>query len=152
MARNGQQEELRRAARVQVCCRVDVRQPHTVWTAVTQDLSVRGCRVAAPQSPRLGTRVRLTLSSDLFPEELSTAGEVVWASGGELGILFVRERRLRRGSLTPEQWVKRVLLHGRASEAPSPASAGAVDDVLPVVRVAADRHDAIPISPRRRSG
>jgi hypothetical protein len=140
------QEELRRSARVSVCCRVEVRQPHGVWTAVTQDLSPRGCRVSSAQTPRLGARLRLTLSSDLFPDELTTLGEVVWVSGAQLGILFVEEKR-RRGALSPAEWVRRVMQHGAAQEG---GAAAAPERVLPVVSALSQGGAAIPILSRRR--
>jgi hypothetical protein len=143
------QDELRRAPRVKVCCRVDVRQRHGVWTAVTEDLSARGCRVVSSQLPRLGSRLLISLSSDLFPDELSTEGEVVWVSGEQLGIVFLEEAK-RAGALSPAGWLQRVLEHGQPPE----RGAHAVGDrVVPVVRRGAPRNrPAIPIHSRRRSG
>jgi PilZ domain len=141
------QEELRRAPRVRVCCRVDVRQPHGVWSAVTDDLSARGCRIVTPQLPRLGSRLPLTLSSDLFADELATLGEVVWVSGEQLGVLFVEEAR-RSGSMSPAEWLRKVLTCGKPPD-PGGASQGAV---VPVVSSVRRRGSPISIRSRRRSG
>ncbi len=145
-------EELRRAPRIRVCCRVDVRQPHGVWSGVTQDLSARGCRIVTPQLPRLGSILRMTLSSDLFPEELSTTGEVIWVTGEELGVLFLREAR-RAASPSPSEWLRQVLHHGRAElGADGGAPEGPPERALPVVGSAPAPRAAIPIRGRRRSG
>jgi hypothetical protein len=135
-------DELRRIPRVRVCCRVDVRQPYGVWNGVTRDLSARGCRIMTRQAPRLGARIPLMISSDLVSEELSTVGEVVWVTEEELGVIFLEEAK-RSGSLSPSQWLAR-LLHEAEPERPSgtPAPARA----LPVVDQAPT---AIPISSRR---
>jgi hypothetical protein len=144
------QEELRRAERVRVCCRVDVRQPHAVWNAVTDDLSARGCRIVTERLPRLGSHFTMTLSSDLFADELVTIGEVVWIGNDRLGVLFLEEAP-RHGSLSPAAWLDRVLEHGR-SHAPT-AHGSAPSYVVPVVLGAPRETAAIPIrSGRRRSG
>lgn len=145
------QEELRRASRVRVCCRVDVEQRYAVWSAVTQDLSPRGCRIVTRQLPRLGSHIAMRLSSDLFPEELVTVGEVVWATGEQLGVLFVEEAR-RRGSLSPGDWLEQVIEHGRTF---GPATGGSTPGhVVPVVLGPSRKGAAIPIRSgrRRRSG
>ncbi len=140
------QDELRRAPRVRVCCRADVRQAHGVLSAVTVDLSARGCRLVTAQLPRLGACVPLRLSSDLFPEELDTVGEVVWVDGEQVGVLF-HEEATRRGSLSPSEWLEEILEHGRA---PGPAGRRAgPDHVVPVVQAAPRRDAAIPLRSRR---
>jgi len=141
------EDELRRAARVRVCCRVDVRQPHAVWSAVTEDLSARGCRIITAQNPRLGSRFPLTLSSDLFSEELVTVGEVVWVSAERLGILFVEEAK-RNGSLSPVAWLERVMTYGASPDFAHLAAGHVVPALLGGPRKVA----AIPILSRRRSG
>lgn len=141
------EDELRRAPRVRVCCRVDVQHPHGVWSAVTVDLSARGCRLATGQLPRLGSRLPMRLSSDLFPEELATVGEVVWVGGDQLGVLFLEEAR-RRGSLSPTAWLEQVLEHGGSFKtAGTPSTPG---HVVPVVHELPRKDAAIPLHPRRR--
>lgn len=139
-------DELRRTPRVHVCCRVDVRQAHAVWSAVTEDLSARGCRLVTARQPGLGTRVPLRLSSDLFPEELDTVGEVVWVHRRQVGVLFL-EGAEREGSLSAARWLEQVLEHGRSL---APAACGAEPDhVVPVVAAVPREDAAIPLRSRR---
>lgn len=132
-------DELRRGPRVRVCCRVDVREHHGVWSAVTADLGARGCRIVTKRFPRPGSHLPLRLSSDLFPEELDAVGEVVWVDGEQVGILFLEEAR-RRGSLSPAEWLERILEHGRTPQGGR--------HVVPVV-LQGDGGRAIPLRPRR---
>lgn len=145
------QEELRRAPRVRVCCRVDVRQPFGVWSAVTADLSTRGCRIVTPQLPRLGSRLPLLLSSDVLSDDLYTTGEVVWVSGDQLGLLF-REHAKQAGSLSAADWVRRVLALGNAGPAEADAGELTPDRVVPAVSKATPKLAAIPLHSRRHSG
>lgn len=102
-------EDLRRITRVCVCCRVVVRDRYGVWTAVTEDVSARGCQVVSTRLLRSGTLLELTLASDLFHEELVVTGEVVWATPTRLGVAFVGAVD---GSLAPEAWLAKVIEHG----------------------------------------
>lgn len=142
------QDEMRRAPRVRVCCRVDVRQAHGVWSAITEDLSVRGCRISTQQLPRPGARLPITLSSDLFPEELVTLGEVVWVDSEHLGVVFLEVAR-RHGSLSPAAWLERVMAYGGSETEPAGSGAGRV---VPVVTPAPRRRVTIPLHSTRRSG
>ena len=99
-------EELRRGPRVSTCCRVDVRERGSVWTAVTEDVCSRGCRVVSARDPRVGTAVTLTISTDAFDAELEIEGEVVWARDGRVGIVFVGPTE--RTSITPAAFVTRL--------------------------------------------
>jgi PilZ domain-containing protein len=106
-------DELRRAPRIRVCCRVDVRQRYATWSAVTEELSVRGCRIVTTQLPSLGATLQMRLSSDLFPEELDVIGEVVWIAFGHIGVVFQESPRARKnGDLSPAAWVQRVIEQG----------------------------------------
>lgn len=92
----------------------------------------------------------MSLSSDLFSDELSTIGEVVWVSGEQLGILFLEEAR-RTSSLSPAAWLERVLEHGKLHD--HAVLSQDAERVVPVVRGASGGGSAIPIrSSRRRSG
>lgn len=108
-------EDLRRIPRISVCCRVVVRDRYGVWTAVTDDLCVRGCQIVTPRLLRCGTLLHLTLSSDLFPEELEAPARTVWSAPDRLGVLFV-ESSERPGALSPEGWLEKVLEHGEMPE------------------------------------
>jgi hypothetical protein len=127
-------DELRRAVRFRACCRVEVCQPYAVWTAITEELSLRGCRLLTEQVPRLGATLAMTLSTDLFGDDLETVGEVVWSDSGRLGVRF-RERasRARAGAPSAAEWVARVLASGR--------SPGAAADVVPAIVDAAPRSE-----------
>jgi hypothetical protein len=107
-------EELRRIDRVCVCCRVSVRDRYGVWTAVTEDVCPRGCRILTARMLRPGTPLTVTLSSDLFPEELEAAAQAVWSTPERLGVMFVGGAA-RAGSISPEKWVEKVVEHGSAS-------------------------------------
>lgn len=104
-------EDLRRAERIAVCCRAVVRDRYGTWTGVTQDVSSRGCRIATARQLRPGARVHLTLSSDLFAEELEVAAEVVWVAPHRLALVFLEPWR-PPGALSPSAWVSLVLAHG----------------------------------------
>lgn len=105
------EDELRRTQRVKVCCRVDVRDRFGVWTAVTDDVCARGCRLVAAKNPRLGSLLELTLSSDLFPEVLEVAASVAWISDRRVGVAFVASPA-RPGALTPAEWFARLVEYG----------------------------------------
>ncbi len=106
------QDELRRIDRVRVCCRVDVCDRFGIWTAVTDDVCARGCRLVTIKSPRVGSLLNLTLSSDLFPETLEVAGSVAWVSDLGVGVSFaIGEARAH--ALSAKEWVDRLVEHGR---------------------------------------
>jgi hypothetical protein len=128
-------EDLRRTERIAVCCRAVVRDRYGTWTAVTHDVATRGCQIVTSRQLRPGARVHLTLSSDLFAEDLDVAAEVVWVGPQRLALAFLEASR-RPGALTPSAWVALVLAHG----AP-PAGAGrTVPFVQRVERRAPARH------------
>jgi hypothetical protein len=131
-------EDLRRITRVCVCCRVVVRDRYGVWTAVTEDISVRGCQIVTTRLLRCGTILELTLESDLFDEELAITGEVVWATPTRLGVAFVGSAG---EALTPDAWLAKVIEHGAIPEssstwrvAPSVLPAAARTVVRPIRR------------------
>jgi hypothetical protein len=103
-------EDLRRIARVSVCCRVAVRDRYGLWTAVTDDLCDRGCQIVTQRLLRPGTTLHLTLSSDLFPEELHVIGRTVWSAADRLGVVF--EASGDRAGVTPQQFLEWVLENG----------------------------------------
>ncbi len=119
-------EELRRIDRVSVCCRVSVRDRYGVWTAVTEDICKRGCRIFTSRLLRAGSLLTVTLSSDLFPEELEAVSQAVWATPERLGVIFI-DPVVRPGSLPPDAWIAKVLEHGATPGSLSP-------EVVPVVR------------------
>jgi PilZ domain-containing protein len=138
-------EELRRAPRVRVCCRVDVRQPHGVWSAVTGDLSARGCRIVSSQLPRRGSLLPLRLSSDLFAEELFTIGEVIWVDGEQLGVLFLDEAK-RNGAISAADWVRQLVELGTSQD-----QGALLDHLVPAVSSARrGGARAAPLQQRRR--
>lgn len=113
-------DDLRRLERISVCCHAVVRDRYGVWTGVTENVSVRGCQLVSARLLRPGTTVTVTLSSDLFPEELDAIGEVVWVTPERLGVIFVRPVD-RPGALTPESWLEKVIEHGTVGGAPADA-------------------------------
>jgi hypothetical protein len=119
-------EDLRRIDRVSVCCRVSVRDRYGMWTAVTEDICTHGCRIFTQRLLRAGSLLNVTLSSDLFPEELEAVSEAVWSTPDRLGIAFI-EPIVRSGSLRPDAWLAKVLEHGATPGATTPG-------VVPVVR------------------
>jgi hypothetical protein len=104
-------DELRRLQRIAVCCRAVVRDRYGVWTGVTENMNERGCLVLSSRLLRTGTWLYVSLSSDLFPEELDVVGEVVWATGERIAIAFQGSLE-RSGGLTPSQFVARLIEHG----------------------------------------
>lgn len=123
-------DDLRRIDRVSVCCRVDVHDRFGVWTAITEDVCARGCRILTRRLPRLGSPLLLRLSSDLFPEELEVRARVVWGTADRIGVTFVPQRA-RKGKLTPAEWLELVLRHGRHA-GPGVRAVGS-PDVVPVI-------------------
>jgi hypothetical protein len=124
------EDELRRTDRLGVCCRVDVRDRSGIWTAVTEDVCDRGCRVVTGKLPRVGSMLEMTLTSDLFLEPLEVRGQTVWASSERVGIAFLQAAH--RG-LTSSEWIARVIEHGRVG-APGPRAVGSTPRVVPVVK------------------
>ncbi len=72
-------EELRRFPRIVSRCHVEIRDRYGVWTAETEDVGPRGCRIVTPRAQTVGTLLRLTISSELVAAVLEVAGQVVWA-------------------------------------------------------------------------
>ena len=107
-------EDLRRIARVSVCCRVAVRDRYGLWTAVTDDLCDRGCQIVTQRLLRPGTTLHLTISSDLFPEELDVVGRTVWSGADRLGVVF--DGPGDRAVVTPQQFLERVLENGETPD------------------------------------
>jgi len=105
------EDELRRNDRVRVCCRVDVRDRFGVWTAVTEDVSPRGCRLVTTKYPRIGSLLELTISSDLFSEVLDVTGYAAWASEHRVGVNFASASRT--GGVSPAEWVDRLVEHAK---------------------------------------
>lgn len=130
-------EDLRRITRVTVCCRAAVRDRYGVWVAVTEDVSARGCQIVTTRLLRPGSILDLSLQSDLFDDELETAGEVVWSTPSRLGVAFVGTNP----AVTPESWLRKVIEHGEIPEsgstwrvAPSVVPAGGRTVLRPIRR------------------
>lgn len=124
-------EDLRRVPRISVCARAVVQDRYGVWTGVTDDVCVRGCQVVTNRLLRVGAAVQITLSSDLFPEELEIEAKVMWAAPDRLGFVFL-DGTTRRGALAPDAWLDKVLEHGAAET-------GAATCVVPSVHRAGAR-------------
>jgi PilZ domain-containing protein len=123
------EDELRRTDRLDVCCRVDVRDRFGVWNAVTEDVCDRGCKLVTAKLPRVGSMLEMTISSDLFPESLEVLARTVWVSSNRIGVAFLEPAD---DGLTPSEWIARVVEHGRIG-APGPRALGA-PRVVPVVQ------------------
>ncbi len=106
------QDDLRRIQRVRVCCRVDVCDRFGVWTAITEDVCSRGCRLVTSKSPRIGSLIELRLSSDLIAEALEIAASVAWVSEHRVGVSFV-VADVRPRALSADEWVERIVEHGK---------------------------------------
>lgn len=104
-------DDLRRLPRVSVCCRAEVHDRYGMWTAITDDLGERGCQLVSARLLRIGTTLRLTISSDLFPEELEAGARVAWSTPDRIGVVF--EPATRPGALTPKQFLEKVIEHGQ---------------------------------------
>ncbi len=114
---------------MKVCCRVDVRDRTSVWTAVTDDFCARGCSLVTSRLPRIGATLELTLWSDLFPDPLHVVGTAAWVSDRRIGVTFVAGAP--RGRITPAEWGALLVEHGRVF-GPEPVGAEA-PRVVPVV-------------------
>lgn len=109
----------RRAPRIAAKCRVEIDDRYGAWSAVTEDVGVRGCRLVTARAPRLGALVQLTLRSDRLPAPLRMAGQAVWARDGRVGICFVGQLA---GTVTPAAWMRDLAAAQEdALEAPSAA-------------------------------
>ncbi len=106
------QDDLRRIPRVKVCCRVDVRDRFGVWTAITEDICARGCRLVTAKAPRVSSVLEMRLSSDMFPEHLEISGAVAWASDHRVGVTFAPAVDGSH-ALTTAAWIERLVEHGR---------------------------------------
>lgn len=104
-------EDLRRIPRVSVCARAAVQDRYGVWTGVTDDVSARGCQIVTTRLLRVGALSRITLASDMFPEELEVEAQVVWSALDRLGFRFLQESR-RPGAIPAECWIEKVFEHG----------------------------------------
>jgi hypothetical protein len=125
------EDELRRTERVKICCRVDVRDRFGVWTAITDDVCARGCRLVATKCPRVGSLLALTLSSDLFPEVLDVTARVAWVSDHRVGLAFVSSRP-RPTAIASAEWVARLVESGSIHR---PEPVGAIGhSLVPAVR------------------
>ncbi len=105
------EDELRRIPRVKVCCRVDVRDRFGIWTAVTDDVSARGCRLVTAKSPRTGSVLELSLASDLFSEVLEVTGYAAWVSRHRVGVHFASASRT--GGISPAEWIDMLIEHAK---------------------------------------
>jgi hypothetical protein len=122
--------DLRRIPRVSVCARAVVQDRYGVWTGVTDDICARGCQIVTNRLLRVGAGVQITLSSDLFPDELEVRAQVVWSAPDRLGLIFL-ETTSRAGAIAPEAWMEKVLEHG--------ATDGAAPRLVPSVHRGAGR-------------
>lgn len=142
------QDELRRIDRVKVCCRVDVRDRFGIWTAVTEDVSSRGCRLVSTKSPRIGSSLELTLSSDLFSEVLELTGYAAWVSDHRVGVAFVASPA-RPNAIAATEWVARLVEHGSIHR-PGPIGSVAQSLVPAVRRPAPGRAGVRPVLVKAR--
>jgi hypothetical protein len=127
-------DDLRRLGRVSVCCRVDGCDSLGVWTAVTEDVCARGCRIVTRRLPRLGSLLRLTLSSDLFDEALDVGARAMWGTPDRVGVVFV-SGAARPGALSPADWLALLVRHGQ----PSGGGLAMGGRIVPAIRRAAAR-------------
>lgn len=108
-------DDMRRNPRLAVCCRAVVHDRYGVWTGVTDSVSARGCRIVTQRMLRAGSSLSLTLSSDLFPQDLDVGGHAVWASCDRVAVIF--SSAPRPGSLSPAEWFSRLLEVGASDSA-----------------------------------
>jgi hypothetical protein len=122
---------------------VEIDDRFGAWSAVTEDVGVRGCRIVSSRAPRLGALVQLTLRSERLVAPLRMAGQAVWARDGRIGISFVGPLS---GTVSPATWIRELAaVLEDAALAPMAAPAGAAG--------AAPRPAAIPLGTgRERNG
>ncbi len=104
-------DDLRRFPRIASRCRVEIRDRYGVWSAETEDVGPRGCRIVAARAQTVGTLLRLTLSSELVPAPLEVAGQVVWAcrnGTARAGISFAGAAG-SPGATGPSAWFESLL-------------------------------------------
>jgi hypothetical protein len=94
-----------------------VRDRYGVWSSVTENLSVRGCLIFTSRLLRAGTRVKMTFSSDLFPEDLEVVGEAAWSTGDRLGVAFTADPA---GSRSLSDWLGKVIEYGAVPDPSAP--------------------------------
>jgi hypothetical protein len=111
-------EELRRITRVVLCCRATVRDKYGLWMGVTEDVGASGCQLITTRQLRVGTVLTVTLTSDLFPEELEAVAKVAWVSPDRLGVAFLKPSQ-RPGALPPSAWLLKALEHGAQPDTPT---------------------------------
>ncbi len=118
-------EDLRREARLPVCCRFEAQSPNGVWSGVTEDVGPRGCRVVTAHRPRLGELAAVTLSTDLFDEPLETVARVAWAAHDRVGLIFATPSS-GGGMRSPRAWLERLALECRQHALPGSPPVDAV--------------------------
>jgi hypothetical protein len=95
----------RRAPRLAATCRVEIDDRYGKWSALTEDVGVRGCRLLTARAPRLGALVQLTLRSERLVAPLRMAGQAVWARDGRVGVSFAGPLA---GTVTPAAWIREL--------------------------------------------
>jgi len=81
----------RRAPRVPLRCRVEVRDRFAAWSAETEDLSALGCQLVTPRLVAPGRTLQLDIRCTPLGRDVLAAGRVVWSrprSPGRMGIEF----------------------------------------------------------------
>jgi hypothetical protein len=139
-------DDLRRICRVSVCCRAVVLDRYGVWTGVTENVSERGCLLVTGRLLRPGTSVSVTLSSDLFPEELEARGEVVWSAPDLMGVRFSAFPS-RPGALSAQAWLERVISCGEVSESTTASRVVPFVQRQPGLRLASPLEAGLALSP-----
>jgi len=111
----------RRAPRIAAACNVEIDDRFGAWSAVTEDVGLRGCRIVSARAPRLGALVQLTLRSERLAAPLRMAGQAVWARDGRVGIAFVGTLA---GAVTPAVWLRELAAALEDAPAAQPARPG----------------------------
>jgi PilZ domain-containing protein len=122
----------RRFPRLRARCRVELRDRFGTWSAETEDLGPRGCRVVTPRPQTVGALVRLSVRSDLVAAPLEVTGQVVWATSdrpARAGISFAGGAPAP-GAFAPGAWFEELSAaergEGSAAGRPRPPPPGTI--------------------------
>lgn len=121
----------RRYPRLRARCRVRIRDRFGTWTAETEDVGPRGCRIVGDRPHALGVLVRLTVESDDVAAPLDVAGQIVWtrAEGPARAGIWFADAASTHGAAPPAAWFAALAAAQRAADrraarlAPAPAHA-----------------------------
>lgn len=119
-------QERRRIARIPVRCGVAVREKLSSWVGETEDLGLRGCRIALKRQVAPGALLQLAFDAGPGAEPLVVLGQVAWASRAAPLVAGVKFLAVPREAQNPQPgfWLDRLVagrLRRLAGRGPSAA-------------------------------